>query len=354
MKTLTLRSFHTLAPQYRTRQDELLEWLADAHAQRSGKPRDTLLALLKRYGADATDIAWRGHESKDFMVTSDIGKKTAFYFERTSAALNRFYATQTHAPAAIIHVTCTGYASPSAAQALVSRKSWGQSTEVLHAYHMGCYAAHPALRMASGLTREGLKGAVDIVHTELCSLHLALDQQDPGTLIIQSLFADGFIRYQAIASTVDIEGLRCLAARDWILPDTLDRMGWSNGPFTFHMTLAPDVPAQLAHSLPGLVKHLFESAGLDEKAESSRLWVAMHPGGPRILDIAEKALGVSSQQIEHSRHVLREHGNMSSATLPHIWQRMLEDPQVPAGALILSVGAGPGLTLSGMLFRKTV
>ena len=44
---------------------------------------------------------------------------------------------------------------------------------------------------------------------------------------------------------------------------------------------------------------------------------------------------------------------MSSATLPHIWQRILLDPAIPDGAVVASLGAGPGLTLSGMLFRKS-
>jgi predicted naringenin-chalcone synthase len=123
-------------------------------------------------------------------------------------------------------------------------------------------------------------------------------------LVIQSLFADGYMKYR------------------------------------------------LASALPGFVQRLFEGSDLDYLAEKPAAVFAVHPGGPRIIELAEKLLALDPGQVAWSRHVLREHGNMSSATLPHIWQQILMDQHVAAGTLIVSFGAGPGLTLSGALFRK--
>jgi predicted naringenin-chalcone synthase len=50
--------------------------------------------------------------------------------------------------------------------------------------------------------------------------------------------------------------------------------------------------------------------------------------------------------------VLFDHGNMSSATLPHIWQRLIDDPAVPRGTPIPSLAFGPGLTMCGALLEK--
>jgi predicted naringenin-chalcone synthase len=50
--------------------------------------------------------------------------------------------------------------------------------------------------------------------------------------------------------------------------------------------------------------------------------------------------------------VLRDHGNMSSATLPHIWARIAVDTSVPSGTLITSLAFGPGLTVYGAVLRK--
>ena len=129
-------------------------------------------------------------------------------------------------------------------------------------------------------------------------------------------------------------------------------MNWTPGPLLFAMTLSKEVPTLLASALPGFVKRLFEGADLDLAAEKPKAVFAIHPSGPRIIDLAESLLKLEPHQAAWSRHVLREHGNMSSATLPHIWQQILMDQHVAAGTLIVSLGAGPGLTLSGALLRK--
>jgi predicted naringenin-chalcone synthase len=78
----------------------------------------------------------------------------------------------------------------------------------------------------------------------------------------------------------------------------------------------------------------------------------VHPGGPRIIDGVRDALKLEESSVEISRRVLRDQGNMSSATLPHIWKEILQDESVPNGAWIPSIAFGPGLTLTGAVFRK--
>ena len=64
------------------------------------------------------------------------------------------------------------------------------------------------------------------------------------------------------------------------------------------------------------------------------------------------ALGLDGDRVHHSQEVLRERGNMSSTTLPHIWDRIAQDPAVEDGDLVCSVAFGPGLTVASMLMRK--
>ena len=68
--------------------------------------------------------------------------------------------------------------------------------------------------------------------------------------------------------------------------------------------------------------------------------------------LLHRVLSLSDEQVAHSQAVLRERGNMSSTTLPHIWARMLADEAIPDGALVASVAFGPGLTFVGNLMRK--
>ena len=68
-------------------------------------------------------------------------------------------------------------------------------------------------------------------------------------------------------------------------------------------------------------------------------------------DSTAEALGLSDEAVHHSQAVLRERGNMSSTTLPHIWERIAADASVTAGALVCSVAFGPGLTATANLMR---
>ncbi len=101
-----------------------------------------------------------------------------------------------------------------------------------------------------------------------------------------------------------------------------------------------------------LVGALFAKGGLDLAADLRRTVFAVHPGGPKIIDQVRDVLELSDAQVQSSRDVLYEHGNMSSATLPHVWARLLEAADVRSGTPIFSLAFGPGLTVSGGLFRK--
>ena len=118
------------------------------------------------------------------------------------------------------------------------------------------------------------------------------------------------------------------------------------------MTLARDVPEQIGGALRGFVLALYQRAGLDPFVHLRSSVAAVHPGGPRIIDRVRDILELGESQVQTSREVLRDYGNMSSATLPHIWMRILADNGVPPDTLVLSLAFGPGLTLCGGLFRK--
>jgi predicted naringenin-chalcone synthase len=217
----------------------------------------------------------------------------------------------------------------------------------------------PALRIAAGFlhTPAALAPAptttdrVDIVHTELCSLHLDPSDHSVEQFVVQSLFADGFIRY-AMRPDVESDGLRLLAIDERILPDSGQSMSWSMSDVGMHMSLAGDVPAKIAAPLRGFVSALYEKAGMSFEEDAPRSVFAIHPGGPKIIDRVCEVLALDDAQVQTSRDVLFDHGNMSSATLPHIWMRLVQDQSVAPGTIILGLAFGPGLTVCGGLFRK--
>jgi predicted naringenin-chalcone synthase len=192
---------------------------------------------------------------------------------------------------------------------------------------------------------------VDLVHTELCTLHLNPTQHLPEQLVVQTLFADGLVRY-SVSQAPAGPGLELVAGREEVVPDTGEAMGWRVSDFGMEMTLSRRIPEYLGGALEPFLERLAADAGVAAGVLRDRAWFAIHPGGPRIVDELAELLGLEPEQVAASNGVLRAHGNMSSATLPHVWKALLEDPAVPAGAWIVSLAFGPGLTIAGALARK--
>jgi predicted naringenin-chalcone synthase len=377
---IVLSSFQSQHPGYSLDQGAALEWLAQAHARAETAVRKPateeareeiahrLRRLVLRFGCSTDRVRSRHSALDDFTHTDwermrifpldrfpagvPCGERSRIFREIGVRAFERFYGEEQEPPDAIIHVTCTGYVSPSGAQRLVASRGWGRGTEVLHAYHMGCYASLPAIRMAAGLVAQGRR-RVDIVHTELCTLQLDPSQHQPDQLVVQTLFADGLIRYRAARPGPEPEPfLELAAAREEIVPDSEDAMTWMVSDFGMQMTLSRRVPDYIRAALGAYLDRLGAGLGLDARKLADRALFAIHPGGPRIIDQIAELLGLAPEQVQASNAVLRDRGNMSSATLPHVWQAMLQDPGVEPGRLVVALAFGPGLTISGAILRK--
>ena len=265
------------------------------------------------------------------------------------------------APDEIVHVSCSGYVSPSPVQTFLSRRGW-LDVGVTHSYHMGCYGAFPAIRTAVGLVGSSYvslpkpKRRVDLVHTEFLSLHFDLLGDEPDNFVTSTLFADGFIKYAAYPEAGFARdgrsGLKVLAIEEHILPDSLPEMTLRPGPLQFDMSLSKRVPFMIRDSIADFVRSICTQTGLDFEREKSAMIFAIHPGGPAILNQIRSRLGIDESAVALSRRVLYEHGNMASATAPHIWQHIVESPAIPSGSKVLSMAFGPGLTVIGALFEK--
>jgi predicted naringenin-chalcone synthase len=291
---------------------------------------------------------------------ADIDDRLAIFRRHARAALDKMYPDPDDAPGELIHVSTTGYRLPSPVHELVSERNWFRTT-VSHCYHQGCYGAFPAVRMAagslaaarSGLSRAG--GRVDIAHTEICSIHVAPDCLDAEHIICDSLFADGFIRYSAYTNEAFRErsgpGLEVVRYADTTIPNSSDAMTWRPIVNRFEMTLSIDVPRLIAAHAEEFIGTLLRDAGLDLHSDKGDIIWVIHPGGPAIIDLVGSCLRLSKDQISLSKDALREGGNKSSATVPHIWDRILRNPDVTKGTRVVSLAFGPGLTATAMVAR---
>jgi len=361
---MLLSAFQLIRPPFETAQEKTLDWLVEAHVQAEGKEefRQTIKEKLWHVGCKPDWIEKRGHVLADFLHCNwekmdiyrlhetrsgkDLSARSRVFEIEVDKVFEQYYPEGVEPPDDFIHVSCTGYVSPSGAQKIVSKRNWGHLSTITHAYHMGCYASIPAIRMGMGfLSSAKEKKRVDIVHTELCSLHANPSLHQTDQLITQSLFADGFMKYSMVRESAP-PYLQILAIREEIIPNSIQAMSWNVVEWGFQMSLAKEVAVLIRRYLPAYLERLCKG-GIPKNS-----LFAVHPGGPKILVQVQELLGLSDRQMRFSFQVLKEYGNMSSATLPHIWQKILQDPDVPTQTSIVSLAFGPGLNISGSLMEK--
>jgi predicted naringenin-chalcone synthase len=204
--------------------------------------------------------------------------------------------------------------------------------------HMGCYAAIPGLAAVGDFVAARSRPAV-LLCCELTSLHVQPAQADLEQVVAHALFSDA-------AAAVVLEpgaarGRRLAGVVARTDPSTADHMTWDVTDLGFRMGLSPRVPDVLSRHVGDVVGELLAGAGL--RVEDVAGW-AVHPGGPRILDVVRDELGLSEPQLAASRSVLAEHGNCSSATVLLVLEE-LADVDGP----VVAVAFGPGLTLYAAL-----
>ncbi|MGK5114290.1 MULTISPECIES: type III polyketide synthase [unclassified Geodermatophilus] len=234
--------------------------------------------------------------------------------------------------------TCTGYATPGLDIRLASDLGMPPGLQRLHVGHMGCYAAIPGLAAVGDYVTARSRPAV-LLCCELTSLHVQPAQADLEQVVAHALFSDA-------AAAVVLEpgaarGRRLAAVVARTDPSTADHMTWDVTDLGFRMGLSPRVPDVLSRHVGDVVDELLTGAGL--RPQDVAGW-AVHPGGPRILDVVRDELGLAESQLAASRHVLAEHGNCSSATVLLVLEQ-LADVDGP----VVAMAFGPGLTLYAAL-----
>ncbi|WP_329105140.1 type III polyketide synthase [Micromonospora sp. NBC_01699] len=241
--------------------------------------------------------------------------------------------------------SCTGYATPGLDILLARDMGMSTATQRIFIGHMGCYAALPGLGAVSDFVAARGRPAL-LLCAELTSLHIqpSSARVDTQQIVSHALFSDA-----AVAVVLTPSGRPGYAVREVVAvtdTSTADHMTWDVTDTGFRMGLSPRVPQVLAAHVGGLVDDLLSRNGLGIADVDG--W-AVHPGGPRILSVVERELGLSPEALADSRAVLADHGNCSSPTVLLILDRLRTRPVPPRRVVMLAFG--PGLTLYATLLE---
>lgn len=321
---------------------------------------DRRAALLFRRMAERSGIEHRYSVLPPSDLPDNGSNHTPFYargdFPDTATRMRRF---EQHAPdlaAAAIErlqlggerdrithlliTCCTGFSAPGVDLEVIERCKLPSSVERTMIGFMGCYAAINALKLARHIVRSEPKARVLILNLELCTLHFK-ETTDLELVLSFLLFGDGCA---ACLVTAEPDGLALDSFRAVLVPDTRDLITWNIRDFGFDMVLSGRVPAAIFDALHASADEILDGA----RPQSIGLW-AVHPGGRTVLDAVERAFALTPTALAASREVLRRYGNMSSASVMFVIERLLRS--AARGVSGCAMSFGPGLVAETMLFR---
>jgi predicted naringenin-chalcone synthase len=233
----------------------------------------------------------------------------------------------------VIVASCTGFTAPGLDQQLIKRLGLNPSIERTLVGFMGCSAAVNALRLAHHIVRSEPHAKVLVINLELCTLHLQ-DNPDLEVILGALLFGDGSAASLVTAEPNGIVLENFLAVT---IPDSYGLLTWSIGDSGFEMTLSGEVPSRIAGALRQELRRNDAQGFL--RGHDRRT----------ILDAVEQGLDLDPHALRWSRGVLRDYGNMSSATLMFVLQRMMRS--APADSNGVAMAFGPGLVAETFRFR---
>lgn len=242
-------------------------------------------------------------------------------------------------------VSCTGYATPGLDILLARDLGMPADVQRLFVGHMGCYAAIPGLAaVADTVVARGLTAV--LLCAELPSLHVQPATDEAQQMVAHALFSDAATALVLTPSNPGLEVVDTVARTD-VAHHTY--MTWDVTDLGFRMGLSPSVPDVLAKHVRDVTEDLLGRHDLG--IADVKGW-AIHPGGPRILDVVRDQLGLDEGEIAASRDTLRDYGNCSSPTVLIALDELRRRRSFAPGDPVVAMAFGPGLTLYATLLRQ--
>lgn len=242
----------------------------------------------------------------------------------------------------VITVTCTGLFTPGLDIEIIKELNLKPTTQRSSINFMGCNAAILALNSANNICNSIPNSKVLVVCVELCTLHFQKNYSD-DYILSTALFADGCAAVIVDSEpTNEAQYLKIQGFDSMILHEGFQEMAWEITEKGFIMNLT----SYVSELINGNMKDFLSSMQIEKEAIDH--W-AIHPGGKKILDDFRNTLELDTNKLHHSYEVLRQFGNMSSATILFVLKALIDThTSAKKGENIFAAAFGPGLSIETM------
>lgn len=236
----------------------------------------------------------------------------------------------------IIFVSTTGISTPSLDARLVNRMGFQSNVQRIPLWGLGCAGGVAGLALSGDLARAHPNRRYLVVSLELCSLAFHLGDLDVRSFVAATLFGDGAAA--AIVRGDQVNGLakahlRSGNSHEW--KSSEDVMGWNVLDEGLSVVFSRRIPQIVEEKLAPIV-HAY--AGNNGTGPDRYVF---HPGGTKVLQAYEKALGLAPERLDTARNILRDYGNMSSPTVLFTLAESLRTPlKKKETALLAALGPG--------------
>jgi predicted naringenin-chalcone synthase len=239
----------------------------------------------------------------------------------------------------LITVSCTGMSAPGLDLQVLELMDLRTDIFRSSVNFMGCYAALHGLRLADALCATDPDARVLVVCTELCTLHFQRETT-MDNIASSLLFGDGAAAALLAPDNCKDEGLTIDGFYSEVVPKGRRDMAWELSSSGFLMTLSGYVPDLIEEDFGPIARRALSK--MKAKPQDVTHW-CLHPGGKRILDAVHKSMDFVNGELDASREVLKDYGNLSSATILFVLKKMLAgETQVRK---LFGAAFGPGLTV---------
>lgn len=258
----------------------------------------------------------------------------------------------------VVAATVTGFAVPTLEARVAARLGMRPDVRRMPLVGLGCVAG------AAGLARlhDYLLGHPDhvgvLLSVELCSLTVQRDDRSMPNVVAAGLFGDGAAAVVAAGADRAVELADAapagssrpvvLATTSRLYPDSERTMGWDVGATGLRIVLDAAVPRIVEHYLGEDVDRFLATHGLGRDQVE---WYVCHPGGPKVLEAVQAALGIDRSALEVTWRSLARVGNLSSVSVLHVLAETLRDRPPRPGSYGLALAMGPGFCSELVLLR---
>ena len=298
----------------------------------------------KRYGIMSIDEVFNAtsFEDKNAIYVREVKKLGASCLTKALDKQN----WQADSLDYIITVSCTGIMIPSLDAYLINELGLKQDIVRLPVTEMGCAAGVSGLIYASHFLKQNPGKRAAVVAVESPTATFQLNDYSMANMVSAAIFGDG-AACVLLSSHEDDTGPKVVGEEMYHFPDATQMMGFDLTNTGLKMILDPKVPEVITEHFPKIVHpFLAKHNSAIEKVDH----LIFHPGGRKIVQTVEDLFGKLGKQIDDTRSVLLNYGNMSSCTVLYVLEQFL-DKEIKAGDQGLILSFGPGFSAQRVLLE---